>query len=50
MGAPEKLRLLARQARGLAAAASDRQRSDALEALARLYEQQASEIMALELV
>lgn len=44
--APEKLELLARQARGLATATPDRKRADALRRLAVLYEQQAADIQA----
>lgn len=46
--APEKLRALARQARALSATPIDRQRSQALNALARLYERQARDLEALE--
>lgn len=44
-----KLRSLARQSRALAKTVSDRQRSAALEALASLYERQATEMEVLEL-
>ena len=44
----QKLRSLARQSRVLAAAAGDRQRATALQALARLYDGQAAELEAGE--
>jgi hypothetical protein len=46
--ASEKLRSLARQTRALSGAVSDRKRADALNALARLYEQQAKEVEAAQ--
>jgi hypothetical protein len=45
---PEKLRALARQAKALSVTTTDRQRSHALEVLARLYERQAKDLEALE--
>jgi hypothetical protein len=48
--AQKKLRALARQARALSASTVDRERVHALEVLARLYEQQANEFDAVELV
>lgn len=44
--APEKLELLARQARALAASTSDRKRADALRGLAVLYDRQAAKMEA----
>ena len=44
----EKLELLARQSRALASVAKSRERADALEELARLYERQAKELLVLE--
>jgi hypothetical protein len=48
--AAHKLRSLARQARAMSGRVSDRQRVRALEALARLYEQQAQESEASKLL
>jgi CRP-like cAMP-binding protein len=45
----QKLRSLARQARLLSATCVDRRRTQALEALARLYEQQAQDLETPEL-
>lgn len=44
--APEKLQLLARQARVMATKTPDAKRADALRRLAALYEKQAEEIEA----
>lgn len=44
--AAQKLRSLARQSRTLAWTTANRQRADALQALARLYEKQAEELEA----
>jgi len=44
--ASQKLRSLARQSRALSSATANRQRADALQALARLYEKQADELEA----
>ena len=46
---PQKLRSLARQSRAFALTVSDRQRVEALRALARLYEQQALDLESCEL-
>jgi len=47
-GASQKLRSLARQSRALGGVVSDRERADALEALARLYEKQARDLETRE--
>jgi hypothetical protein len=43
-GGPQKLRSLARQTRALAGTVGGRERADALQALARLYDKQADEL------
>lgn len=48
-GGTQKLRSLARQTRALAGAVTGRERADALQALARLYEKQADELELREL-
>jgi hypothetical protein len=48
-GASQKLRSLARQSRALACTLSDRQRVEALQSLARLYDKQAEDFEAQEL-
>jgi hypothetical protein len=48
-GGPQKLRSLARQARTLAGYVSSRERAEALQALARLYEKQAEDLELREL-
>jgi hypothetical protein len=45
----QKLRSLARQTRALAGTVSDRERADALQALARVYEKQADDLEVREL-
>ena len=46
---PQKLRSLARQTRAFAGTVPDRERADALQALARLYEKQAEDLELREL-